>query len=129
MVKIEHVALWVEDLEGMKDFYLKYFKARCGEKYINPKKKYASYFIMFSDTTRLELMTRQDIRQPPSGENEYLGWSHIAISLGSKERVVELTEKLRIDGYRVAGEPRTTGDGYFESVILDPERNRIELTV
>ncbi len=128
-MKIEHVAIWVKDLERMKDFYLKYFDVRSGNIYTNPKKKYSSYFIIFQETTRLELMHRHDIQEIPGSDSEYFGWAHIAISLGSKKGVLELTEKIRADGWKIAGEPRTTGDGYFESVILDPEGNRIELTI
>lgn len=128
-MKIDHVAIWVRDLEKMKEFYLKYFNVHCGEKYINPAKKFASYFIHFQETPQLELMHREDIREQLDHQVEYVGWAHIAISLGSREAVIELTEQLRKDGFMIAGEPRTTGDGYFESVILDPENNRIELTV
>jgi lactoylglutathione lyase len=129
MVRIEHVALWVKDLEKMKDFYLRYFDVNAGEKYTNPKKSYSSYFINFSDGCRLELMHLPDILDLPSSGEEYGGWAHIAISLGSKEKVLDLTEKLREDGFTVKGEPRYTGDGYFESVILDPENNPVELTI
>lgn len=128
-MKIEHVAVWVRDLEKMKDFYLKYFNVRCGAKYVNPTKKFASYFIHFQDPPGLELMHRTDISELPDDLVEYSGWAHIAISLGSRETVLEWTEKFRKDGFTIAGEPRTTGDGYFESVILDPEGNRIELTI
>jgi lactoylglutathione lyase len=128
-MKIEHIAIWVKDLEKMKDFYLKYFNTNCGEKYTNPKKKYASYFIIFPEAPRLELMHREDILDRGSIFTEHFGWAHIAISLGSKENVVDLTERFRMDGWTIAGEPRITGDGYFESVILDPEGNRIELTI
>jgi lactoylglutathione lyase len=128
-MKIEHVSVWVRDLECMKDFYLKYFIARCGEKYTNKKKKYSSYYIVFQDVPRLELMCREDILEKPDYKSEYYGWAHIAISLGSREKVLELTERFRREGYDIVGEPRVTGDGYFESVILDPEGNRIELTI
>lgn len=128
-MKIEHVAVWVRDLDKMKDFYLKYFDVRCGTKYTNPVKKFASYFIHFQDLPGLELMQRMDIRELPDHQVEYTGWAHIAISLGTREGVLELTERFRKDGFTIAGEPRTTGDGYFESVILDPEGNRIELTI
>jgi lactoylglutathione lyase len=129
MARIEHVALWVKHLDKMRDFYLKYFNVYAGEKYTNLKKSYSSYFISFSDGCRLELMHRPDILDLPSEEAAYGGWAHIAISLGSKEKVLDLTEKLRKDGFTVKGEPRYTGDGYFESVILDPENNPIELTI
>jgi lactoylglutathione lyase len=129
MTRIEHIAIWVDDLEKMKTFYQEYFGAQAGEKYVNPFKKYTSYFIRFENGARIELMNRPDIRSRDPGTQEQTGWAHIALSLGSRDKVVEMTEKMRKQGYRVAGEPRTTGDGYFESVILDPEGNRIELTI
>ena len=129
MIKIEHLAIWVRDLEGMKSFYENYFKASAGEKYHNPKKNFTSYFLSFEEGCRLELMHKPEI---PGNKNDaiqqYEGLIHFAISLGSKEQVDYLTEKLRADGYQIVGEPRTTGDGYYESVVLDPENNRIEIT-
>jgi lactoylglutathione lyase len=129
-MKIEHLAIWVTDLERMKQFYEQYFGARAGELYVNPKKHFRSYFLSFADGCRLELMHKPDI---PANRNdpgaEALGLIHFAVSVGSKEKVDALTETLRQDGYPVVGEPRTTGDGYYESVVLDPESNRIELTI
>ena len=129
-MKIEHLAIWVKDLEHMKTFYEKYFEAKAGEIYHNPNKHFHSYFLSFHSGCRLELMHRPDI---PANKNELLpqniGLIHFAISVGSKELVDQLTEQLRTDGYSVIGEPRTTGDGYYESVVLDPEENRIEITV
>lgn len=127
-MKIEHIAIWVSDLENMKAFYEKYFQAKAGAKYVNPKKQFQSYFLQFREGSRLELMQKQSI--PPnlnSTKKEYLGIIHFAISVGSKEKVDALTEKLRTDGFSIIGEPRTTGDGYYESVILDPEDNRVEI--
>jgi lactoylglutathione lyase len=128
-MRIEHVAIWTENLESMKDFYLKYFEVRAGHKYINPKKNFQSYFLTFDSGARLELMTMPGIGRRQADYPEFMGFTHIAISLGSKEKVTALTEQLRQDGWIIAGEPRTTGDGYYESVILDPEGNRLELTV
>jgi len=128
-IKIEHLAIWVKDLEGMKQFYETYFNATAGEKYHNPTKKFTSYFLSFDESSRLELMHRPDIPQNINDIlKEYHGIIHFAISVGSKEKVDFLTEKLRQDGYSILGEPRTTGDGYYESVVLDPENNRIEIT-
>ncbi len=128
-MKIEHLAIWVNDLEKMKDFYQKYFNASAGEKYHNPTKNFTSYFLSFEEGCRLELMHRPDI---PINKNEkinqYLGIIHFAVCVGSKEKVNALTEKLREDGFTIQGEPRTTGDGYYESVVLDPEDNFIEIT-
>lgn len=129
-MKIEHLAIWVNDLEGMRDFYKKYFNASAGEKYHNPTKNFTSYFLSFDEGCRLELMHRPDI---PINKNEkinqYLGIIHFAVGVGSKEKVNALTEKLREDGFKIQGEPRTTGDGYYESVVLDPEDNFIEITI
>lgn len=129
MAVIEHIAIWVSDLERMKDFYSHYFQAVSGERYHNPGKDFYSYFLSFTDGCRLELMAKPDV---PDNANDihrqYKGLIHFAISVGSNAQVDQLTERLRSDGYAVIGEPRTTGDGYYESVVLDPENNRIEIT-
>lgn len=125
-MNIAHIAIWTKDLEAMKDFYCKYFMGVSNHKYTNPKKGFESYFISFDGDAELELMRKQAICQPMEIE-ERLGITHIAFKFDSKEEVLLLTERLRSDGFRVVGEPRTTGDGYFESVILDIEGNRIEL--
>lgn len=129
-MRIEHIALWTSDLERLRSFYQKYFNVKSGDKYINPKKNFESYFLSFDNGCRLEIMRKPGIA--PSLNNihqEHSGLIHFAISAGSKEAVDELTETLRKDGYAVAGDPRTTGDGYYESVILDPDGNRIEITI
>lgn len=129
-MRIEHLAIWVNDLEAQKDFYVKYFQASAGERYFNPKKNFQSYFLSFETGCRLELMHKPEIpenKNDPSLQN--LGFIHFAISLGSVEAVNELTSRLREDGFRIIDGPRTTGDGYYESVVLDPENNRIEITV
>ena len=129
-MKIEHLAIWVSDLEKMRTFYESYFSAKAGELYHNPTKQFHSYFLSFESGSRLELMHRPDI---PANLNDlkqqYIGLIHFAMSVGSKEKVNTLTEQLRQNGFPVIGEPRTTGDGYYESVVLDPENNRIEITV
>lgn len=126
-MKIEHIAIWTSNLEEMKDFYTTYFEGVANERYENPAKKYFSYFISFADGCRLELMQRADVHIRPESK-EYLGITHLAFSTGSKENVTALTERLRAGGYTIASETRTTGDGYFESVVLDPEGNRVEIT-
>jgi lactoylglutathione lyase len=125
-IKIVHIGIWVKDLELMKDFYTDYFNGVSKKKYINPVRKFESYFIMFEGGAEIELMHMDSI-PIETGIGEKTGISHIAFSLGSVEAVLELTEKLRSDGIKVVGEPRTTGDGYFESVVLDIEGNRIEI--
>lgn len=127
-IRIAHVALWVEDLERARSFYTQFFGFSANDKYLNEKKKFSSYFLSHENGVRLELMHRPDILDLRK-EAEYLGWAHLAISVGSKKEVDTLTEQIRAAGFQVVGEPRTTGDGYYESVILDPENNRIELTV
>lgn len=127
-MKIDHLAIWVKDLEAMKDFYTTYFKAIPGGKYHNPSKNFTSYFLGFKEGPRLELMHRPDIASSPKEPKELIGITHFAVTVGSKKKVDVLTDQLRQAGYKVVGEPRTTGDGYYESVVLDPENNRIELT-
>ena len=128
-MQIEHLALWVRDLEGMRDFYLKYFDTTSGEKYVNPAKQFTAYFILFGEgKTRLELMTRPDITAVDGKRGFNMGLAHFTISVGGKDQVNALTERLRQDSYTIFGEPRTTGDGYYESVVLDPEGNFLEIS-
>lgn len=128
IMRIEHLAIWVEDIERMREFYLKYFDTTSNEKYFNPKKNFSSYFIKFNDGgCRIELMNRPDISSNPGNRGLIMGNTHFAVTVGSKEAVNELTELLRKDGYTIEGEPRTSGDGYYESVISDPEGNIVEI--
>lgn len=126
---IEHLAIWCTNLENMKDFYCKWFNATANNKYNNPSKNFNSYFISFGQGPRLELMQMPGI---PDNVNDillqYKGLIHFAISVASVEEVNKLTEQLRAASFKIVGEPRTTGDGYYESVVLDPEGNRIEIT-
>lgn len=125
-MKINHVALYTNDLEGMRSFYEKYFSAKAGEMYHNPKTGLKTYFLSFDDDTRLEIMTRPDISARAC---KAAGYVHLAFSLGSASAVNEMTDRLRADGYEILDGPRTTGDGYYESTALDPDGNIIELTV
>lgn len=126
-MKIEHLAIWVDDLELLREFYMKYFNLKCGDKYVNTKKNFTSYFLFFGDNkTRIELMHIPYMKNPTSRGN-LKGLAHFAISVGGKDIVNTLTERLREDGYTIASEPRTTGDGYYESVVYDPEGNYIEI--
>ena len=128
--KIEHVAIWVSDLEGMREFYSRYFQAESGARYENPSKNFSSYFLRFDHRkTRIELMHNPEYLPKGVHESKNNGLAHLAFSVGSKQRVDELTNEFRKDGYSILGEPRTTGDGYYESVIADPEGNLVELTV
>ncbi|MGC4022507.1 MAG: VOC family protein [Cyclobacteriaceae bacterium] len=127
-MKIDHIAIWVKDLEKQRSFYEKFFKAKSSEKYVNELKNFHSYFLSFDSGARIELMHKPET---PANKNEgqSIGIIHFAISVGSKEKVDSLTQELRQAGFSVLDGPRTTGDGYYESVILDPESNRIEITV
>lgn len=127
-MKIEHLAIWVENLEKMKNFYIQYFDMSCSEKYVNVKKKLSSYFLSFESGARIEIMHRPDIIEKKDINGLTLGIAHLAISVGSKEKVNQITETVRRNGFQIIGEPRITGDGYYESVISDPEGNLIEIT-
>jgi lactoylglutathione lyase len=127
MTYLTHAACWVQDLEKMKAFYCTYFDGQAGALYQNPKKGFSSYFLSFQGGARLELMHRTDI--PARSGQSNAGWAHLAFAVGSTEKVDSLTARLRQDGYTVADGPRTTGDGYYESVILDPEGNQVEITI
>jgi lactoylglutathione lyase len=128
-MKIEHLGIWVNDLELMRSFYLKYFDTRSGEKYINQKTHFEAYFIYFGKIeSRLELMKRPDIISDNRKRGFNMGMAHFAISVGGKNKVNELTEILRNDLFTIFSEPRTTGDGYYETVILDPEGNVLEIS-
>ena len=124
---IEHVALYVNDLEAAKEFFLTYLGGKANEGYHNPRTDFRSYFISFDDGARLELMKKpgMDDQEKPLNRT---GYAHIAFSVGSKERVNELTAELKTAGYQVVSGPRTTGDGYYESCIVAIEGNQIEIT-
>jgi catechol 2,3-dioxygenase-like lactoylglutathione lyase family enzyme/predicted GNAT family N-acyltransferase len=128
--RVAHLAVWAGDLERLKAFYVRYFGAKAGTNYVNAGKRFQSCFLTFSSGMRLELMHRPDI--PPTDNppgQEFLGYAHLAVSVGSEPAVDALTRRLVEDGYRRLDGPRWTGDGYYESVILDPEGNRVEITV
>jgi lactoylglutathione lyase len=129
-MRIEHLAIWVKDLERQKKFYEKYFDAKAGELYFNPKKNFRSYFLNLEGGCRLELMQKPEIPESKNDvHHQNIGLIHFAISVGSAEQVDMLTSQLREDGFEILDGPRTTGDGYYESVVLDAEGNRIEITV
>jgi len=127
-MKIDHVAIYVNNLEKTKEFYVKYFQAKANEKYHNKNTGLQTYFLSFPDSeTRLEIMTRPELSgREDRAMNE--GFIHLAFSVGSKEKVDELTEGLVKDGFRCLSGPRTTGDGYYESVVEDCEGNLLEIT-
>ncbi|MBM7556761.1 VOC family protein [Halanaerobacter jeridensis] len=125
-MQIEHIAIWTNNLEKLKEFYVNYFDGQAGEKYYNPKKEFESYFIEFESGARLEIMRKAGIKDKV--QKEVLGYAHLAFSVGSKEKVDQLTNNLEEAGYEVVGGPRRTGDGYYESSVLDPDGNKVEIT-
>lgn len=126
-MKIEHVALWVSDLDALRNFYERNFSATSNALYKSAHRPFLSYFLSFPSGARLELMQSPDHMAVPGAGIR--GYAHIAISVGSRKAVDELTEQLRANGVRISGEPRMTGDGYYESTVLDPENNVIEICV
>ena len=126
-MKIEHVALYVNDLEAARDFFVKYLEGSSNNGYHNPNTGFRSYFISFDDGSRLEIMNKPGLVDAEKNPNR-TGYAHIAFSVGSKGKVDELTATLQADGYEVVSGPRTTGDGYYESCIVAIEGNQIEIT-
>lgn len=126
-IKIEHIAMYVNDLEGAKEFFEKYFNAKSNEKYNNIKTGFQSYFLSFESGARLEIMSKPNVEE----DNKALiktGYSHLAFSVGNREKVDNLTAQLKSDGFSVISGPRVTGDGYYESCVLGFENNLIEIT-
>ena len=126
-MKIEHVAMYVNNLEAARDFFVTHIGGRSNDGYHNTRTDFRSYFITFDDGARLELMNKPEMDDLEKPLNR-TGYVHIAFSVGSKEKVDELTEKLRSAGYDVVSGPRITGDGYYESCIVAIEGNQIEIT-
>ena len=124
-MRIDHIALCVRDLEAMRDFYIKYFGAVAGELYHNPRTGLRTYFLSFDGGARVELMQKPGAL--PGGSELREGWAHLSFTLGSRGAVDAATERLRAAGCAVESGPRVTGDGYYESCVLDPEGNRVEL--
>lgn len=125
-MKLEHIALYVEDLEAIKSFYIRHFGATANNKYHNPRTGLQTYFLSFDGGARLEIMQRPEMSPRASGEHP-LGYTHISFKLGSEEEVDQLTRVLQESGCPLLTGPRMTGDGYYESVLSDPEGNLIEL--
>ena len=126
-MRIEHIAMYVNELEKAREFFIKYFNAKSNEIYHNKTTDFRSYFLSFEDGVRLEIMNKPNMNDCEK-QLTRTGYIHIAFSLGSKEAVNELTERLKNDGYTVVSGPRTTGDGYYESCIIGIEGNQIEIT-
>jgi lactoylglutathione lyase len=127
-MKIEHIAMYVNNLEAARDFFVKYLYGKSNDGYHNKNTDFRSYFISFEDGARLEIMKKPDMVDMDKPLNR-TGLIHIAFSVGSKEKVDELTARLKEDGFEAVSGPRTTGDGYYESCIVGIEGNQIEITV
>ena len=127
-MKIEHIAMYVNDLEAAKCFFTEYLGGHSNDKYHNKTTGFCSYFISFDEGARLEIMTKPELMDLDKPLNR-TGYVHIAFSVGSKEKVDRLTERLKSDGFEVVSGPRTTGDGYYESCVVSIEENQIEITV
>ena len=127
-MKIEHIAMYVNDLEAAKDFFVKYLNGNANDGYHNKNTGFRSYFISFEDDARLELMKKPDMTDDKKSLTR-TGFIHIAFSVGSKEAVDSLTARMKGDGYKIISGPRTTGDGYYESCVIGIEDNQIEITV
>ena len=127
---LEHVAIWTNNLERLREYYTKYFGAVSNEKYINPEKKFESYFLSFESGARLELMTMIDIPDNKNDtiEKQHLGIIHLAFGVDSMKDVDLKVAQLKNDGFRILSGPRKTGDGYYEFETLDPDNNRLEVT-
>lgn len=128
MMRIEHVAIYVKDLQNTKEFFEKYFAAECGELYHNPKTNFSSYFLTFDSGARIEIMNLPSLSAVQT-KRPLVGYAHIAFSVGNKENVDAITENLRQDGFRVISGPRTTGDGYYESTVSGIDNILLEITV
>ena len=132
-MKLEHAAIWTHRLESLKDFYVLYFGAIPNDRYVSEKEfkgRFESYFLSFDTGARLELMKLPDI---PQGDNangfESTGLTHIAFSVETPDKLDSLYNRLKEGGITIVGEPRMTGDGYYETCVLDPDGNRVEITV
>ncbi len=128
--RLEHVALWVRDIDAVAEFYARWFGARVGGRYENPRKGFASRFLEFAGGARLEVMTRTDIAAATAApvRGEQLGFAHVAIAVGGEAEVDALAAKFGAAGVALLDGPRRTGDGYYECVVCDPEGNRVEVT-
>lgn len=126
---IDHIAIWTHDISRFVNYYVQYFGATAGSGYQNPSKGFESVFLSFESGARIEVMrsAKLDLLESEAGQQR-IGYTHLAISLGSEAKVDELTQQLSAAGFEILDGPRRTGDGYYESVTLDPDGNRIEIT-
>lgn len=130
---LEHIAIWTRNIDVLKDFYVKYFGAAHKEKYVSTEdfgEHFESYFLSFDNDCRLELM--QMARIPAgdaAGGNETLGMTHFSFAMESRQELDALAARIEADGHRLIGKPHTTGDGFYEACVLDPDGNRVEFAV
>lgn len=127
-MKIDHIAIWAEDIELLRRFYMTYFNMSCNDKYVNPQKGFSSYFLSFEDgEARIEIMNIPG-KDAPASRGDLKGLAHFSISVGSKENVDNMARRFKENGITILSNPRTTGDGYYECAVADPEGNYIEIT-
>jgi lactoylglutathione lyase len=127
-MRIDHLSIWTYNLERLRDFYMHYFDASSTDIYYNHSREFRSYFLLFDGGCRLEIMEMPNIINSKNDSlKNYTGLTHFAIRVGTKNEVDQLTEAIRNDGYKIISEPRTSGDGYYESMVLDPDGNRLEI--
>jgi lactoylglutathione lyase len=129
-MKIEHVAIWTNNLESLKEFYCTYFEGIANNKYINEKKKFQSYFISFESGARLEIMSKEGIADKSGTDTntEFIGYAHIAFGVDTMQEVDDKAVQLRNNGFEIISGPRVTGDAYYEFETKDTDGNRIEVT-
>ncbi|MBP3537191.1 MAG: VOC family protein [Muribaculaceae bacterium] len=127
-MRIDHIAIWAEDIELLRKFYMHYFNMSCNDKYVNPNKNFSSYFLSFENGgARIEIMNIPG-KDAPSSRGNLKGLAHFAISVGNKRSVDNMAKRLKEDGFTILSAPRTTGDGYYECAVADPEGNYVEIT-
>lgn len=127
-MKIDHIAIWAEDIELLRKFYMRYFNMSCNDRYVNPIKNFSSYFLSSDDGgARIEIMNMPG-KEAPVSRGNLKGLAHFAISVGCKDVVDNMARRFKEDGYTILSEPRTTGDGYYECAVADPEGNYVEIT-
>ncbi len=130
MFKVDHIAIWVDDLEAMKNYYSTFFDAECNDKYTNPGTGFSSYFLRFgSDSSRIEIMHRADVPENKNDviDKQHRGYIHLAMEVKTPEEVDCMAKKISDGGYKILRGPRTSGDGYYEFETIDPENNRLEI--
>ena len=128
MSRLEPAAVWTRDLERLRAFYETHFGGQAGAKYVNAQKQFEAYFLSFAGGARLELMRRPGLAEGMPAGQPAVGLAHLAFAVGGPEAVDALTDRLRAAGFQIVDGPRRTGDGYYESVVLDPDGNRVEIT-